>query len=80
MTVSNGIEDMTKREIKTIEFKQSLAETGKIIETVCAFANTKGGVKGIFEDMPRQPYNFVSILYSISSPIHVIVWILHPPC
>jgi len=45
MTVSNGIEDIIKGgESETVEFKRSLAETREIIETVCAFANTKGGV------------------------------------
>jgi len=45
MTVSNGIEDIIKKgESETVEFKRSLAETREIIETVCAFANTKGGV------------------------------------
>ena len=44
MTVSNGIEEMIKKgESETVEFKQSLAETREIIETVCAFANSKGG-------------------------------------
>jgi len=43
VTVSNGIEDIIKGgESETVEFKQSLAETREIIETVCAFANTKG--------------------------------------
>jgi len=44
VTVSDGIEEMIKKgESETVEFKQSLAEASEIIETVCAFANTKGG-------------------------------------
>ena len=45
MTVNNGIIELIKMgEGQTIEFKVSLAETREIIKTVCAFANTKGGV------------------------------------
>ena len=44
MTVSDGIEEMIKKgESEIIEFKRSLAETREITETVCAFANSKGG-------------------------------------
>jgi len=45
MTVDNGINDLINRgEGETLEFKLSLAEAREIIKTVCAFANTRGGV------------------------------------
>ena len=43
MTVSDVIEEIKKGESETLELKQSLAKVREIIETVCAFANTKGG-------------------------------------
>lgn len=44
MTVSNGINKLLKKgESENVEFKKSLAEIREIIETISAFANTKGG-------------------------------------
>jgi len=33
-----------KGEGETIEFKRSLAELREIVETICAFSNTRGGI------------------------------------
>ena len=37
-------EIISKGESETIEFKKSLSEWRKIIETASAFSNTKGGI------------------------------------
>lgn len=34
----------SKRESETLEFKESLGEWKEIVETVCAFANSKRGI------------------------------------
>ena len=34
---------LPREEFQTLEFKRTLAEMKEIVETVCTFANTKGG-------------------------------------
>ena len=53
MTVSNGIDKVIgEGESEILEFKLSLSEVRKIIETACAFANTRGGaiIIGVSDD------------------------------
>ncbi len=41
--MENLIKLIAKGESQTLEFKESFAQKEKILETICAFANTKGG-------------------------------------
>ncbi|MGC8933079.1 MAG: helix-turn-helix domain-containing protein [Candidatus Methanodesulfokora sp.] len=45
MTGNDRIRDMIlKGESEELEFKKSLSEMKEILETVCAFANSHGGI------------------------------------
>ncbi len=44
MTEKEIIRLLEKGETHKVEYKSSLSDTDRIIEVVCAFANTEGGV------------------------------------